>query len=103
MASYAASAHIAVTVPRLRIGSTSWPAENPSGTDDVTPEPDGGIGGVGEVAFTGEVGVTSEMRAQVGRVEVLSDEDDGLDAWLERIREAWDQTTWYLFNAEGWR
>ena len=29
--------------------------------------------------------------------------EDGLDAWFERLSTAWSQTTWYVFNPEGWR
>jgi hypothetical protein len=37
-------------------------------------------------------------------VEVVDDAgEDGLDAWFERLSTVWSQTTWYVFNPEGWR
>jgi hypothetical protein len=37
-------------------------------------------------------------------IEVVDDAgDDGLDAWFDRLSTVWSQTTWYLFNPEGWR
>jgi hypothetical protein len=82
MPSYAASARITVTAPRLRFASARRSEETSSGRDEMA---------------------TAGNAVAVTRLELLYDEDDGFDAWLDRMREAWGQTTWYLFNAEGWR
>jgi hypothetical protein len=86
MASYTVSQRVTAPSPHLRAGSTPYADGDAMAPTDAAR--------LEEIAQTG---------FSVTRLELLRDEDDGFEAWLERMRIAWDQTTWYLFNAEGWR
>ena len=115
MASYAASAHLTATRPHLRAGSLRRDAAAIASTDTILPKaaqreesasPDVATFTAATLPSKRSASATVET-ADTGapgvHLELLRDEDGGLEAWLEQLRVTWDQTTWYLFHAEGWR
>ena len=48
--------------------------------------------------------LASIVLADHDRVELVGEPlDERLGRWIAGVRETWSQTTFYLFDAEGWR